>query len=259
MNHWPLDELAAYLDGHLRVAETPDYPAALNGVQLMHEGPVRRIAVAVDISLRTIAGAIATGANLLIVHHGMFWNGPQRLSGRYYARVRRLITNDIAVYAAHLPLDVHAVHGNSTLLAAALGLTVSGGFAQFQTVQCGVRGESERPTAAIYEDLRAFARGHGGDVRATSYDAGRVTRRWAICSGSGANPDTLREAVSLGVDTLIVGEGPHWTAVDADDIGIVVMYAGHYATETLGVQSIAAHLEQRFGVPWSFIAAPTGL
>jgi len=107
MTAHPLGEIATYLDAHLRINETPDFPGALNGVQLAHQGPVRSIAAAVDTSLRTIDGAIEAGANLLLVHHGMFWGGPQRLEGRFYERLRRLFAHDIAVYSAHLPLDAH--------------------------------------------------------------------------------------------------------------------------------------------------------
>ncbi|MGI8546186.1 MAG: Nif3-like dinuclear metal center hexameric protein, partial [Gemmatimonadaceae bacterium] len=82
---------------------------------------------------------------------------------------------------------------------------------------------------------------------------------WAVCTGAGASSDTLTEAVETGVDTLIVGEGPHHTAVEAEEKGIVVIYAGHYATETLGVRALAAHVSDRFGIPWTFIEAPTGL
>ena len=259
MSGWSFTELAAHLDAHLRVAEVPDYPPALNGVQLQHQGPVRRIAAAVDVSLRTIDGVIAADANVLLVHHGLFWSGLQRLEGRFYARLKRLMQHDIAVYAAHLPLDVHDTHGNSRLLAGELGLQPIGGFARFESVHCGVRGESEIGTAVLHERLRTFSRAHGGDAIASPFASGRTTRRWAICTGSGANHDTLREASESGIDTLIVGEGPHWTAVDAEDSGLVVLYGGHYATETLGVRSLAAHLEGRFGIPWTFIAAPTGL
>jgi dinuclear metal center YbgI/SA1388 family protein len=254
-----LGTIARYADEVLAVSQTPDYPPALNGVQLSHTGPVRKIAAAVDTSLRTIDGAIAEGANLLLVHHGMFWAGPQRLDGVAYERLRRLIVNDVAVYAAHLPLDVHEVHGNSALLATTLGLRVTGKFARFEGVHCGVSGDSEIPTLELCNRLRSFARSHGGDLVTTPFADDRLTHRWAICSGSGASRDTLQEAATLGVDTLIVGEGPHWTAVDAHDAGLVVLYAGHYATETLGVQSFAAHLAARFGVPWTFIEAPTGL
>ena len=89
--------------------------------------------------------------------------------------------------------------------------------------------------------------------------AGRRTQSWAICSGAGASADTIREAVELGVDTLIVGEGPHWSAVDAEEKGLVIIYAGHYATETLGVRALAEHLTAKFKLPNTFVAAPTGL
>ena len=252
-------EIATYLDQHLRIADVPDYPPALNGLQLSHAGPVRRIAAAVDTSVRTIEATIEAGANLLLVHHGLFWAGLQRIDGHHYERLRQLLAHDIAVYSAHLPLDAHPVHGNSRLLALELGLEPTGGFAPYEGVFCGVRGEAQIPTASVHERLRAFARSHGGDAIATSFEPGRETRRWAVCSGAGASRDTLNEAASLGIDTLIVGEGPHWTAVDATDMGLVILYGGHYATETLGVRSLAAQLEREFGVPWTFVAAPTGL
>ena len=87
----------------------------------------------------------------------------------------------------------------------------------------------------------------------------RRTRRWALCTGAGASSDTLREASAAGVDTLIVGEGPHHTAVEASELGIAVLYVGHYATETFGVRALGEEIERTFGIPWSFIAAPTGL
>jgi putative NIF3 family GTP cyclohydrolase 1 type 2 len=86
-----------------------------------------------------------------------------------------------------------------------------------------------------------------------------VTRHWAICSGAGAGTETLREAASRGIDTLIVGEGPHHSAVDAEELGIAVIYAGHYATEVLGVRAIAEHAAAHFGLEWSFLDVPTGL
>ena len=252
-------DLASHLDDYLHVQSIPDYAPALNGLQLTHEGPVRRIAAAVDVSMRAIDGAIAESANVLLVHHGMFWAGLERISGPYYERVRKLVAGDIAVYAVHLPLDVHDVHGNSRLLATELGLNPSAGFALHAGVHCGVSGECDFDTMTLRDQFRAFSRKHGGDVHTTHFDPGRRTRRWAICSGSGANLETLREAAAIGVDTLLVGEGAHWTAVDAPERGLVIMYGGHYATETLGVCSLAAYVEGQFGVPWTFIPAPTGL
>jgi dinuclear metal center YbgI/SA1388 family protein len=254
-----LRDIAAHLDTLLSTASTPDYPQALNGVQLEHRGPVHRVAVSVDVSARVIDATVAAGANLLIVHHGLFWGGLQRLQGRFYTRYAALFAHDIAVYAAHLPLDAHATLGNSKLLADHLGLVVTGGFAKHEHIHCGVRGECDEPTATLVERVRAFSASHEHTLVTTPYAPDRVTRRWAICSGAGAGHETLREAAALGIDTLIVGEGPHWSAVDADDMGITLMYAGHYATETLGVCALGRELESTFGLPWSFIAAPTGL
>jgi putative NIF3 family GTP cyclohydrolase 1 type 2 len=89
-------------------------------------------------------------------------------------------------------------------------------------------------------------------------EPGRRTRRWAIITGAGASSESLREAAAQGIDTLITGEGPHHTAVEAPELGIVVLYAGHYATETLGVTALAEAIGAEFGIPWSFVAAPTG-
>jgi dinuclear metal center YbgI/SA1388 family protein len=255
----PLAKVAAHLDALLRVGEVPDYPNAINGVQFAHRGPVRGVASAVDASERSIRGAAAAGANLLLVHHGLFWGGLQPLTGFRHERLRLLMEHDLAVYSAHLPLDVHETFGNSRLLAAHLGLAVSGGFAQFDGVACGVRGESRRPTAELVKALSLFAASHGGTAIASEFDGSRNTERWAICSGAGAGVDTLAEATNLGIDTLIVGEGPHWTAVDAPERGLVIIYAGHYATETLGVRALGDHLATQFTIPHHFVAAPTGL
>ena len=254
-----LATIAAHLDALLEIAGTPDYPLALNGIQVAHRGPVRRIAAAVDCSQRTIDAAAAGGANLLLVHHGLFWGGLRPLVGPHLARVRALLAADMAVYSAHLPLDAHATFGNSRLLASEIGLTVGGGFARYQQIDCGVRGESDLGTAELCDRVRAWATPLGHYTVVSAIPAGHRTRRWAICSGAGAQVETLREAYATGVDTLIVGEGPHWSAVDAPERGLVIIYAGHYATETLGVRALATHLSDRFALPWDFVHSPTGL
>jgi len=254
-----LDNVARHLDALLRTSEIPDYPGALNGIKVDHTGPVCRCAVAVDASLRTIEGALNAGANLLVVHHGLFWSGTQPLRGRAYQRIRTLLTNDIAVYASHLPLDLHPTLGNNALLASALELRPTEGFARFQSVDVGVAGGADVDTAVLVERMRAITEREGGVLITAGVTPARRTTRWAICTGAGASTDTLREAAARGIDTLIVGEGPQHTAVDAPELGIAVLYGGHYATETFGVRALGAEIERAFGVPWSFIDAPTGL
>jgi dinuclear metal center YbgI/SA1388 family protein len=251
--------IAERLDEILRTRETPDYPPAVNGIQLENRSDIRSVAVAVDCSRRTIDGAIAAGANLLIVHHGLLWGGVQPIRGALYERLYRLLASDVALYSSHLPLDAHPELGNNALLAKELGLVPDGGFARFQGVEIGVRGQCETPTAEIVARANAFAGRHSGRALATPFEPSRVSRRWGICTGAGASAETLPEAVALGLDTLIVGEGPHWTAVDAPELGLVIVYAGHYATETLGVQALGRLVEREFSLPWRFIEAPTGL
>jgi dinuclear metal center YbgI/SA1388 family protein len=259
MSGTPLASIAEYLDELLHIDELPDYPNALNGVQLSNRGGITRIAASVDISRRVIEETIQLRANLLIVHHGMFWGGLQPLRGARYERLRLLLDNDIAVYSAHLPLDAHPEIGNNVLLAAELGLTPNGGFAEYRGLMIGVRGEANITTTTVLDRAKTFAMKHGGVARATPMDPERATRRWAICTGAGASADTMAEALGAGIDTLIVGEGPHWTAVDAPEAGLVIVYAGHYATETLGVRALAERVLDRFGIPRSFVDAPTGL
>ena len=252
------DEIAAFLDEVLASPGFPDYPGALNGLQLNHQGPVRRIAAAVDFSRRAIEAAIAQEANLLLVHHGMFWSGTERLVGPAYERLRLLITHDIAVYASHLPLDAHPELGNNVLLARSLELGPSGPFGSFGGASIGVAGESEIPTTALFSRADAFARAHGGVARASYFASGRMTRRWAIITGAGAGSSEIQEARQRGIDTLIVGEGPHHTTVNAPEAELVILYAGHYATETQGIRALAAAAGGRFGLPHDFLYLPTG-
>ena len=252
-------ELAQRIDRLLGVVGHPEYATALNGLQVDHQGPVRGIAAAVDVSQRVIQAAADAGANFLLVHHGLFWGGVQPVVGGLYGRFRRLFEHDIAVYSAHLPLDSHPEFGNNVLLAREFGLVPSRSFASYQGVPIGVAGDADMPTDAILSMADTFARRHGGRARASIMPAGHRTRRWAICSGAGASSETLREAEAANIDTLIAGEGPHHTAVEAPERDLVVIYAGHYATETLGVAAVAERIAGEVGLPWSFINAPTGL
>ncbi|MEO5511074.1 MAG: Nif3-like dinuclear metal center hexameric protein [Longimicrobiales bacterium] len=259
MTHAPLAEVVQHLDELLQIAATPDYAGAVNGLQVENSGIVHRAAVAVDASLATIQGAIDAGANLLVVHHGLFWSGVQPIRGRVYERIRRLIASDVAVYSAHLPLDLHSTLGNNTLFARALDLDPSEGFGRYQTITVGVMGNSDVATSTVAAKAGEISRREGGTLVTVGVTEGRRTRRWALCTGAGASSETLREAAAAGADTLIVGEGPHHTAIEAEELGIAVLYAGHYATETFGVRAIGEELQKQFGIPWTFIAAPTGL
>lgn len=251
-------EFAGYTDELLKSSDTPDYPNAFNGLQLENRSPIVGISAAVDFSTRAIRGAIDSGANLLVVHHGMFWGGLTPFSGVAYRTLRLLFEHDIAVYSSHLPLDRHPAFGNNVLLATELGLEPTAPFARFQNISIGISGESDIETSSLIFRTRKFASSFG-DIRTSTVPPERRTRKWAICTGAGASAETLGEASAAGIDTLIVGEGPHWTAVHAEEHDLVIIYAGHYATETLGVRALAQHLGEKYKVPWNFVSAPTGL
>src|SRR5438093_11845843 len=146
-----LSQLAEFLDTTLDIASIPDYPNALSGVQLANVGNITHVATAVDFSSYTVHRSIELGAQLLLVHHGMFWGGLQALTVIRHHRLRDLVNHDVAVYAAHLPLDVHLEFGNNTLLAKRLGLTPNAGFARYQSVDVGVSGEADVRTAALVD------------------------------------------------------------------------------------------------------------
>jgi dinuclear metal center YbgI/SA1388 family protein len=254
-----LSDVVAFLDKELNTSGINDYPGALNGLQLASRGEVRHVAAAVDYSSRVVKEAVARSVDLLVLHHGMFWAGPKPIVSTAYDRLAMLLENDVAVYSSHLPLDLHPTFGNNVLLAREFGLTPSGGFASSQGVRIGVSGQADVLTSDLAERVRTFCGVHHHQLVTTPIAPGQKTRRWGICSGAGASADTLREALELGLDTIIVGEGPHHTAVQAADEGVTIMYAGHYATETVGVRAITSEVAKRFGIESSFIEAPTSL
>src|SRR6478609_7171770 len=135
-----LDELVTYLDRELRTAEIPDYSGAVNGLQLANGGEVRRIVAAVDASLPVITAAAEGGPGLLIVHHGMFWQGAQPVTGAFYRKLKIAMDAGLAIYSSHLPLDVHPELGNNILLAQAIGLQNPEPFFDQKGLAIGLRG-----------------------------------------------------------------------------------------------------------------------
>ena len=257
-----LSELVAYLDARLRTAEIGDYPNALNGLQLQNGGGVTRIAAAVDASLSTVEKAAAHGCDLLLVHHGLFWSGLQTVTGNRHRLFATAIRHNLAVYSAHLPLDTGEA-GNNFLLAEALRFSAeelgAGGWTPFfpaKGTPIGCRVELARPITRDELADRLSRALEGGLVRVCPGGPDRVQKIGIITGGAGSE---IRAVAGMGVDTLISGEGPHWTYALAEEVGANILYGGHYATETFGVKALAEHLGGEFGLPWEFIDHPTGL
>ena len=248
-----LTELVSYLDDYLRTAEVPDSEGALNGLQVEGVQDITRIAVDVDACLATIAGAALWGADLLIVHHGLFWGAKAPLTGMEYRRFSALVRHRLGVYSSHLPLDIHPEVGNNVRLAAELGVPVEGHFGISNGIEAGVHGSLDLDRNELVERLTSVL---GVEPRVLPYGLWRTSRVGIVTGGGGT---LVAEAAKADIDTLITGEGPHHTALDAEEHGMNVIHAGHYATETVGVKALAKHLEEQFGVETEFVDHPTGL
>ncbi len=248
-----LAQITRYCDRLLRTAAITDYDGAFNGLQVENRGKVTRIVAAVDATTTTVKRAIAAEADLLLVHHGLFWSPRQPWTGRSFELLRLLLENDLAVYSSHLPLDVHPKFGNNARLCAALGLKPRRPFLECKGQPVGVEARTSLPRAELVRRLEVAL---GGPVKLAP--GGPVLcRRIGIVTGGAGNE--LRQAAEAGLDTFVTGEGAHWTYGLAEELGLNVCYGGHYATETFGVKTLAAHLSRRFGVPWVFLDHPTGL
>lgn len=242
-----------WLDGHLDIGKIRDYPGALNGLQIENSGSVARIGAAVDACEPVFAQAAERGVTLLLVHHGLFWKGAQPVTGAWRRKLKLALDHDMAVYSAHLPLDMHPELGNNALLCAALGFTGTRPFFHEDGQHVGLQAHVALDRAALIEQVKKIV---GGPVHLAPGGPERVERAGVVTGGAGSH---VGKAAAEGVDTFITGEGPHDSYTRAEELGVNLIYAGHYATETFGVKALAAEASRRFGVPWEFIDHPTGL
>ncbi|HMP83620.1 MAG TPA: Nif3-like dinuclear metal center hexameric protein [Verrucomicrobiota bacterium] len=253
MPNAPLSAMVKHCDAILRTRDIGDYDGAANGLQVENRGKVTRIAAAVDGSIGTVKLAIRDEADLLIVHHGLFWSPSHPWTGKRHEMLRLLIENNLAVYSSHLPLDAHPNLGNNAQLCAALGFKKLRPFFESHGQPIGFKTTANISRTELASRL---ARVTGSQPRVIP-GGPDVCRRIGVVTG-GAGGD-LKTAAAEGVDTFITGEGPHWTYAVAEELELNVFYGGHYATETFGVKALAAHLSRKFGVPWCFVDHPTGL
>jgi dinuclear metal center YbgI/SA1388 family protein len=248
-----LQTVVSFANELLEVGQIEDYPGAVNGLQVENRGIVSKIAGAVDASSRTIEMAVTESADLLVVHHGLFWGGLSPVTGPVYRRLAKAIEADLAIYSVHLPLDFHPRIGNNVLLAEALELRQVSPF-------WFVKGRAQGCVAAVSLDLSEFIlrveRVLGRKIWCCPAGPSRTQRIGIVTGGAGAH---IAEIAAEGVDTFLTGEGPHHTFVLAEELGINLLYGGHYATETFGVRALAARLAESFDLPWTFLDHPSQL
>lgn len=251
----PLAVISETIATLLRIRELPDYAGAMNGLQLQNAGgTVVRLLAAVDASLPVLVKAAAfAGPSLLLVHHGMFWKGAQMITGAQFEKLRAAMQADLALYSAHLPLDVHPKLGNNACLAASLGFGETVPFFDWKGMALGLRAKVDLSREALTMRLTKAVE---GSVHVCPGGPERIREVGIITGGAGSEVSAV---AATGVDTFITGEGPHWSFPAAEEAGMNVLYGGHYATETFGVKALADYLGKHFDLPWDFIDHPTGL
>jgi dinuclear metal center YbgI/SA1388 family protein len=254
MTSHPLAGVVQYCQDLLHPELFNDWESAVNGLQVQNNGTVTRIAAAVDGSVATVRMAVEAKADLLFVHHGLFWGRPyQPWTGRRYELISLLVKNNIAVYSSHLPLDAHPKLGNNARLCAALGFQRLKPF----FLEHGQRLGYQTATSIRRGELAWRLEKILGRAPTLLPGGGEICRKIGVVSGG--TDGHLQQAVDDGVDTFITGEGPHWSYAMAEDLGINVFYGGHYATETFGVKALAENVSKKFKLPWFFLDHPSGL
>ena len=244
------DDLVEYLNGLLNIDLIADYGP--QGLQIEGRAEVSGLAVAVDAAHGAIDGALAAGADMLIVHHGIFWGPPKRIAGAFGRKVRRFIESDLNLYAAHLALDLHPTLGNNAELCRLLDLQAVDTYFGYKGADVGIIAEST--IAVSFAELAAqFSAALQTPLKVDASGPDRV-QRLAVCSGDAAR--SLEEAQARGCDTLVTGELDYTMAHAPAELGMNVLYGGHYVTETLGVQALARRLQEQFGLPWVFVDVP---
>ncbi|MBN2528999.1 MAG: Nif3-like dinuclear metal center hexameric protein [Deltaproteobacteria bacterium] len=247
------NEIVSFLDDYLAIGQVSD--KSINGLQVEGATDVSRVALATDAALATYEKAHAAGAQMMIVHHGFIWGGLKTITGRHYQHIKTLINYNLNLYAAHLPLDMHPEVGNNALLAKISKIKRIKPFGEYMGTSIGFGGTLPEPLTlkeleAIYEKAL--------DTKANSIAFGpKKIEKVAFISGGGAS--TLAEAITLGYDCLITGEGSHDKYHEAREGNIHLMYLGHYKTETAGVKALGDKLKETFpNLEMIFIDEPTG-
>ena len=246
-------ELVAYLDEYLRIEEIRDYGP--QGLQVEGREEVNKIVGMVDAQMPCVVEALEHNADLLLVHHGIFWGNAQPLRGSLGNLVRAMIATDLNLYAAHLALDAHPEVGNNAELARRLGLEVIERWGKANGIDIAVLavatdGVKFDYLVTRYEQLV-------GKVQLVQPCGPRIVHRVGIMSGSGAKH--IEEAAALGCDLYITGETSHAHYYAAQNTNINVIYGGHYCTETVGVQALGRHLQDQFDLDFEFVDLPTGV
>ena len=245
-------QLSHYLDNLLDIKEIKDSANAMNGLQVQNTGDIKKVGLAVDLCMATIEKAIAAECNMMFVHHGMLWGGVKPIRGNFYDKISTMMCENLGLYSAHLPLDMHPILGNNRVLADQLELNELEPFGEYEGQKIGFKGRLKLLSA---EELGAKLEDKlGSPVKVIG--SGEVQTLGVV---SGGAADILSQAAVAGLDAYLTGEGSNHHYHEALENECVLILAGHYATETGGVKAVGKHLEKQFGIKTEFIDYPTGI
>ncbi len=249
-----LKELVKFLDTFLGISYFKD--SSLNGLQVERSNKeINRICLAVDSSLDTINAAIEARGDMLLCHHGLFWQPTRSLTSYLYSRVKALIHSDIAVYAAHLPLDAHPEVGNNRQIANLLHLEKIIDFGTYHGQTIGCQGQLPNPLS-MSQIVKEISKITGQPLK-VEHSGPSPVKTLGIISGGAA--EMVEEAALSGLDLFLTGEPSHSYATLGAEVGVNVIYCGHYATEIFGVKALGRLLQERFKLETVFLHLPTGL
>jgi dinuclear metal center YbgI/SA1388 family protein len=237
------DEIVAFADDLLDVQKWPEFGPV--GLQVVGADEVTRLACGVSASLELFERAAETGAELLVVHHGLFWRTePLVVDRRLRGRLSALFRADMTLLAYHLALDAHPEVGNNVRLATQLGVTPDRAFAEI-----GIGGTAS-PSVTLTELVDRVRTAVGREPLVFAEGPADVSRVAVVTGAAGYE---LIRAAREGYDCLVTGEPEEPSLQAARELGVSLIAAGHHATERLGVQALTERIGTEFGLPWEFV------
>lgn len=251
-----LGQLAKELEKLLLIDEYRDCDVSLNGLQVGDEyAEVKKVAFAVDACLESFKKTVEAKADLLVVHHGLFWGSPIAVTGAHYERIKTLIDGKAGLFACHLPLDAHPTLGNNAQMALKLGLKDVEPFGVYHGKKIGYMGslEKEMTCEEIVSKLGIRTNGHNCIIKAGKDKIKTV----GIVSGGAA--EDVDQAMEAGLDAYITGESSHQTYHPVLEGKINMLSLGHYETETFGVKAVMEYVKEHYGLEVCFVDIPTTL
>ena len=250
------EELDSYFRNILDMNIVESIDSSMNGFQINKKTKtVQKVAFAVDASLETFKKAVDWNADVLFVHHGLFWGSPLAVTGRHYKRLSFLIENDLSLYAAHLPLDMNPIVGNNYGMARQLGLDKLEPFGLYKGVKIGVSGVLKE--GKNIDEILNLLNTDKKKVPGILPFGKSMISTIAIVSG-GATRE-VDQALRQKIDLYITGDASHETYHTCMEGSINMISGGHYMTETFGPKLLSEKLKEDTSIETVFIDVPTGL